>query len=154
MKVAEALILRADLNKRMLQLRERLVRSTQVQEGDAPAENPTQLLAELEQMQAQFTSLVKRINRTNAATPFSDGMTLTDALADRDGLAMARNHLQAVIDALHEVSGNFRYSRSEIKYVATLDVKVLQANVDDLARRFRELDTIIQQMNWQVDVLE
>ena len=45
MKLAEALIQRADHRKRLDQLRERLVRVARVQEGDAPAEDPAALLA-------------------------------------------------------------------------------------------------------------
>ena len=39
MKLAEALILRADMQKRIQQLRERLNRSARVQEGDTTPEN-------------------------------------------------------------------------------------------------------------------
>ena len=36
MKLAEALLLRADCNKRFEQLKQRIVRSALLQEGDAP----------------------------------------------------------------------------------------------------------------------
>ena len=45
MKLAEALILRADSQKRFEQLKQRVVRSAKVQEGDEPPENPRDLLA-------------------------------------------------------------------------------------------------------------
>ena len=48
MKLAEALQLRADLQKRMEQLASRLYDNATVQEGDAPAEDPAALLAEYE----------------------------------------------------------------------------------------------------------
>jgi len=48
MKLAEALILRSDLQKRIEQLRHRLTNNAKVQEGDAPAEKPEALLKELE----------------------------------------------------------------------------------------------------------
>ncbi|MEM8557071.1 MAG: hypothetical protein AAGG50_04525, partial [Bacteroidota bacterium] len=38
MKLAEALILRADLQKRLAQLRQRVMQNVKTQEGDAPAE--------------------------------------------------------------------------------------------------------------------
>ncbi|MCD0167601.1 hypothetical protein IHN58_18320, partial [Deinococcus sp. 12RED42] len=44
MKLAEALIERADLQKRAAQLEERLVKNLLVQEGEAPAEDPQALL--------------------------------------------------------------------------------------------------------------
>lgn len=150
MKLAEALINRADAQKRLAQLRERLNRSARVQEGDEPPENPQELLAELERTAATLVELIQRVNRTNAATPFGDGV-LTDALAERDGLALRRSVVVALIEAA--APAQFRYGRSEIKYVATVDVAALQKQADELARRYRELDSAIQQANWTVDLL-
>lgn len=152
MKLAEALVLRADAQKRIQQLRERLTRSAKVQEGEQPPENPQDLLAELDGVLAQYRALIQQINRTNAQTPFRGGQTLTDALAERDTLALERGVLHLVIETA--AGQNFRYGRSEIKYVSTVDVAALQKRVDDLARRYRELDTAIQQMNWNVDLIE
>ena len=39
MKIAEALALRADLQKRLEQLKQRLVKNARIQEGDAPEED-------------------------------------------------------------------------------------------------------------------
>jgi len=44
MKLAEALNNRADLKKRLFQLKERLLRNSKVQEGEEPSENPEDLL--------------------------------------------------------------------------------------------------------------
>jgi hypothetical protein len=105
----------------------------------------------MERVIAEFTSIAQRINRTNAATAFSEGKTLTDVLAERDALAMERSTLEMLIQA--SAAPDFRYGRSEIKYFATVDVAALQKRIDGLSRRYRELDTTIQQMNWQVELL-
>lgn len=151
MKLAEALILRADVQKRLAQLRERLTRNAKVQEGDKPTEDPQTLLAEHRQLVGEYTVLMQRINRTNAATAFNETSTLTDALAERDALVLERNTLNAVVEA--SATPDFRYGRAEIKYLATIDVSELQRQIDTLARQYRELDTAIQQMNWQVDLI-
>ncbi len=44
MKLAEALLLRADLQKKTSSLRERIVANAVVQEGDEPREDPKALL--------------------------------------------------------------------------------------------------------------
>ncbi len=152
MKLAEALILRADNQKRIQQLRERLNRSAKIQEGEQPAEDPQELLAELDRLVADFGVLVKQINRTNAATSYSPGITLTDALADRDALALKRSVLAGVIQ-MAAVQQN-RYSRSEVKYISTVNIADLQKQVDDLSQQYRILDSQIQQLNWQVDLTE
>ena len=48
MKLAEALQERADLNRRIQQLQQRLTNNALVQEGETPAEDPAELLAELD----------------------------------------------------------------------------------------------------------
>jgi hypothetical protein len=152
MKMAEALILRADAQKRTAQLRERLMRSARIQEGDTPPEDPQELLTELRRVIADFADLVKRINRTNSNTEFGEGVTLTDALADRDALALERGALENLVNA---AAGNnqFRYMRSEIKQIATINVAETQRRMDDLARQYRELDSAIQALNWQVELM-
>ena len=67
MKIAESLILRADMQKRIEQIRERLVRSAKVQEGENPPENPDELLKEMNDLINQHTSLVQMINKTNSS---------------------------------------------------------------------------------------
>ncbi len=83
MKLAEALILRADCQKRIAQLKGRLLVNAKVQEGDAPAETPQELIAELGRVSNELLNLIKRINRTNSATAFAGRGTISDALANR-----------------------------------------------------------------------
>src|SRR5437867_13205535 len=83
MKLAEALILRADSQKRIAQLKGRLLVNAKVQEGDAPAETPQELIAELGRVSTELLDLIKRINRTNSATAFAGRGTISDALAEQ-----------------------------------------------------------------------
>ncbi|HSE23030.1 MAG TPA: DIP1984 family protein [Pyrinomonadaceae bacterium] len=90
MKLAEALILGADCQKRFEQLKARLLRSAKVQEGEDPAENPAELLVELENVSNELVDLVKRINKTNSNTLFANDQTVADVLAERDVLVLKR----------------------------------------------------------------
>ena len=152
MKLAEALALRADVQKRLEQMRERLRMSALVQEGDQPPEDPQALLAELERMLADLTRLVARINRTNLATQLADGTSLTDALARRDTLALHQSILKSVVDAASARID--RYTRSEIRRMATVDVAALRRQMDEMAQQRRELDTTIQAANWTTELIE
>ena len=58
MKLAEALSLRKDFEKRISGLKERLENVVRVQEGDEPAENPTELLTELNRCLEQMEKLI------------------------------------------------------------------------------------------------
>lgn len=151
MKLAEALILRADCQKRFEQLKARIVRSAKVQEGDAPPENPQELIAEMERTAADLANLIKRINRTNSITQFGDERTLSDALAERDVLALRRTAYTSFAEVA-AVTQNL-YSRSEVKFVSTVNVAEVQKRADDLAREYRELDARIQEANWKTDLL-
>lgn len=152
MKLAEALVLRADLQKRIAQLRERLRQSALVQEGEQPPENPEQLLSELDQLLAQLGEMIARINRTNMQVHLSGDEVLSDALARRDMLSLR----YSIITALAETAANRieRYGRSEIRKISTVDVAALRRQLDEIARQRRELDTTIQATNWAVDVVE
>ena len=152
MKLAEALILRADYKKRTAQLRQRISANAKVQEGEEPAENPQVLLKEFEQVADGTFDLIKRINKTNIITSFDEGRTLTDALAERDILAARRKMYEDLVNAAS--ASQDRYSRSEIKFQSTVNVKDIQKQVDDLAKAYRELDTKIQALNWNTELVE
>ncbi len=152
MKLAEALVLRADVQKRVAQLRTRLQQSALIQEGEQPPENPQELLNELDQLLSQLVDLIKRINRTNMQTVFSEGSSLADAIAQRDNLSL---RYSVINDVAATASDRIdRYGRSEIRKVSTVDVPALRRQLDETARQRRELDTAIQSANWSTDVLE
>ena len=151
MKLAEALILRADCQKRFAQLQSRLVGNAKIQEGDEPAENPTELLKELEGIAVELVDLIKRINKTNSATVVATGKTVSDVLAERDVLAMRRAAYSNL--ALNAAVAHGRLTRSEIKYVSTIKVVEIQKHADELAKEYRELDARIQELNWQTDLI-
>ena len=151
MKLAEALIRRADCQKRFEQVKARLLVNAKVQEGDVPAETPAELLAEIERVANELLDLIKRINKTNSVTVFSADATLSDALAERDLLALHRTAYAELAQTASITQG--RYTRSEVKYVATVNVADLQKRVDELAKDYRELDARIQELNWQTELL-
>lgn len=151
MKLAEALILRADAQKHVAQLRQRLTRSARVQEGEQPPENPQELLVELEATTRELVRLIQRINHTNSITPFQEAM-LSDALATRDVLRLKRGSYEGLINAA--TISQDRYMRSELRFVSTVNVAELQQTIDQLSRDYRELDAQIQALNWTTDLIE
>ena len=151
MKLAEALILRADLKKRSEQLRERLRRNAKVQEGDQPAEQPEALFSEFEGIAAELEALIRRVNWTNANVLFDDQHRISDAIAMRDTLDLRIRMMRDLIDAASE--RDRWLSRTEIKFVSTVDAAALQKQLDELSRRRRDLDTRLQAINWQADLL-
>ncbi|GAB1640403.1 DIP1984 family protein [Krasilnikovia sp. MM14-A1259] len=155
MKIAEALALRADAARRAEQLRSRITANARYQEGEAPAEDAAALLAEAGEVLAGLETLIRRINRTNAATALEGGGTLTDALARRDVLRLRHGLVAAAADAAAGGGQHgYRQLRSELKMLPALPVAELRGRADDLARQLREVDTVIQRTNWEVDLLD
>jgi hypothetical protein len=157
MKLAEALLLRADRNRSLEQLKQRIQVSARYQEGEKPAEDARDLVAAALSVLDELEFLIRTINRTNSETVMDDGRTVTDALAERDVLRLRYSMLKVSAEAASGVIqqvGFMRATRSELKYLRALDVKGLRQQASDVARQARELDARIQQVNWTTELQE
>lgn len=148
MKLAEALQERADLNKKIAELKGRIVNNALVQEGEKPAEEPEELIAELNGALSRLNELIAGINLRNAATVVN-GRTLTELIAERDVLTLKVQAYRAAIDAASRSAQ--RATRSEIKVVSAVNVKALQKEADAVSKKLRETDSKIQETNWLTD---
>jgi hypothetical protein len=128
-----------------------MARSARVQEGEQPAEDSAELLNEAERLFGRLLDLVSAINRTNARTAFDEKRSVSDAIAKRDITAKKRDFLSSIADAAS--TRQDRYSKSEVKFVATLSIAQLRKQVDQLSKEFRELDTRLQELNWQTELV-
>ena len=150
MKLGEALKLRSDNLRKIEELRVRAMASAQIQEGTKPPDDSNELIAEIERLRGETTDLIQRINRTNVATRLSDGSVLADALAQRDAYLALRGALQGIAKAAAEPQQ--RYMRSEIRVVRTVDAAAILKRADDLSRKHRQLDALIQELNWSTEL--
>jgi hypothetical protein len=150
-KLAEALMTRADLQRRVQQLRSRIVANARYQEGEEPAEDATALITEVADVLERIEALVVAINLSNAVTRLGDGRSMTAALARRETLRTRHSVLTAAADAA-QGAGAFRQMRSELRNVAALPVMEVRREADLVARELRELDVEIQRTNWEVDL--
>ncbi|MBR3502811.1 MAG: DIP1984 family protein [Clostridia bacterium] len=151
MKLAEALQERADLNRKIEQLRSRLQNNCLVQEGESPLEQPEALLRELDSAFARLEYLIAAINRTNCAV-LTGGETLTSLIARKDCLSVK---LSAYRDLAYAASQTTHRARgTEIKILPALDVRALQKRADALAKALRETDNRLQAANWLTELME
>ena len=149
MTLAEALQERADLNRRISQLCSRLENNATVQEGETPAEDPAELLTELDACIARLQELMAAINLTNSRT-LVEGRSLTELIAERDCLNLKLQSYRRVVDSASCLSQ--RAARTEIRILSTVDVRAIQKQVDDLSARLRRLDNTIQENNWRTEL--
>lgn len=150
MILAEALVLRADIQKRLELLKQRLLWNAKVQEGQKPAEDPQVLMQELERLSDELLRLVQRINRTNSDTAMDEKRSLADALAVREQLAMKAAIYRKLAEAASVRSDIM--TRSEVVYKGTVEVMEVQKTADRFSKEHRELDTKIQEMNWKTEL--
>ena len=128
MKLAEALQERADLNSKINELRCRLGNNATVQEGEAPAEDPNELIFQLDECAARLEELI----------------------AHRDCLNLKLSAYRSVINDASCLAQ--RATRTEIKIQSAVDVKSLQKQADCLAKELRLTDNLIQETNWLTEL--
>lgn len=150
MKLAEALNLRGDLQKQVASLRERIVLSLIVQEGEQPPEDPIALLDKCVAVLNSLEKLSCDINRANSKHRTPQGQSLTELLARRDNLLLQHSLLNTTVEGTRRDPE--RYSLREIRWLSTVDIGALHERSDDLARQIRELNNTIQAVNWQVEL--
>ena len=150
MKLAEALMERADLQRRLVQIRERIKQNALYQEGEIPAESVTELLAAYRRCAGRLETLVVAINRSNQQITLADGTPMLQALARRDGLIRECAMLIALCEAA--MPDNSRYSRSELRYVSAVNIAEIRKDADKIAQSCRQLDILVQQANWAHDL--
>ena len=150
MKLATALSERADLQKRVADLGNRLNMNAKIQEGEKPSEDPQVLLAELDKDFARLEELIARINHTNNETRYGD-VTMTDLIAKRDCLNSRIRIMRSFLDSASAKVN--RYSQTEIRILSTVPVAELQKQVGQLSKELRETDETIQGLNWTTELI-
>ena len=151
MKLAEALQERADLNRKIEELKRRLSNVILVQEGEEPAEDPAVLLQALDAAAARLEYLLAAINLTNCRTKVN-GETLTALIARKDALLV---RLAAYRDLVYQAGQNTARARgTEIRVKTTLKAVELQKPVDTMAKEVRLLDNLLQETNWKTKLAE
>lgn len=153
MKLAEALSIRADNNKRLNSLASRAQSNCQVQEGEDPAENPDALIDEWEGLIGDQENLIQLIHTTNnQPIPSGSGYTLSELIVKRDFLLKKAEFFNQLTKSAKTITE--RYGLSEIKKVRIVNVSELQKQADEYSKLAREMDVVIQQINWSVDLIQ
>ena len=152
MKLAEALLLRSDQQKKLASLKQRINANVLIQDGDEPSEDPNELLKQVFALTQESQKLVFAIHQTNALAKLNDGRSLLALLTQRDELVERHKVLTSAISNTNREPD--RYSSREIKWRKVIPVSSLQKQTDDLSAKLRDLNVLIQANNWQIDLIE
>ncbi|MBP3886797.1 MAG: DIP1984 family protein [Cellulosilyticum sp.] len=151
MKLAEALMLRADYQTKIYDLKQRISNNTKIQDGEEVSEDPAELFKMLDETLSNLEDIIIRINNTNSKVFVDDQHTLGDLIVKRDTL---KKSINIYTNILQNATIKYdRMMRTEIKYVTTINIANLQKQVDDLSKEFRELNVKLQEKNWTTDLL-
>lgn len=151
MKLGDAMGQRVECEARLCDLKKRLIRNARVQDGEQPAEDPQTLLDDVDRTALRLVELVQSIHRTASKTAFDENSTLADVMAERDVLGCKRDLLIAVGDAA--TAGQEHASLHERHMVPAIQVGRIHRHVDQLSKRYREIDSRIQELTWRTDVI-
>lgn len=151
MKLAEALLIRADMQKKLASLKSRIEKNIQVQEGEKPDEDPQELMKEAQQVNNELHQLISQIQQTNATAMLDDDKSMLAVLIERDTLLERHKIIMSALNKARQL--NQRYSPREIKWLVTIPVKDLQKQADDVSGKIRQVNTRIQSANWQIDLV-
>ncbi len=152
MRLAEALLERKAAQEQLERLEQRFLKAVLVQEGDTAPENADALEAQIRSTLNRLEELTVAINRTNMSARLASDSTLMEAIARRDTLRRLHRILEGAAD--RAVVTRDRFTRNEIRFVATVDVAGLRRRADLVAKAYPELDAEIQAANWTNDLSE
>lgn len=150
MKLAEALLLRRDLEAKLTAMKQTISQNALIQEGDSLDISLEELLEDYQTTNEEFSQLVVRINQRNSSAALYDAEKLiVEALEERESLRRQHGLLNETIEAANDLR---RFGRNEIRMVKTVDTKKLTKEMNEVSKKLRELDGKIQQTNWLVDL--
>ncbi len=150
MKLAELLNERKAVKEEIKNIKDRLSLAVTMQEGDEkPVESPDELKNTLVELYIRHGDLIIKINNANIETRI-DGKSLMQLISERD------RHI-AIANTLHDIAKEATpkhavFSRNEIRYIPTIDIKMIRKEADDYSKIAREIDNKIQAANWNTEV--
>lgn len=152
MKLAELLLDKSHLQKKISELKQRIVDSGKIQEGDEKLEDVDSLLKELDQAYENLNRLSFKIADANFRAEFGNfgHLKLAHALIAKENLS---KRIGVITQILGECSiKQARYTRNEIKFVNTFSIADLRTELEELTKQRRNLDVKIQELNWNFEV--
>ena len=166
MKLATALKQRVVLRKELFELEKKIKSSLILQVGMKKINDPDELHLKYIKKSQELAKLIASINYTNNITPieieienendstirdYDNIKTINDALICRDRISKKIELVKFIISAGKEQPLN---SKEEIKFVSFIDINKYDTLVQELNNQFEILNLKLQEINWQVDLVE
>ncbi len=159
MKLAEALLRRKELGKRLGDLQTEIYGNLTTYEGEEQqGPEVEELLREHEALSTTIYALTVNINRSNNVTPSGyNNLSLMEAIAYRDALLRTAQLLESVTTQLSSPGSSAyggRRTKDDLKVVARYDKKLAAASRNATTEELHRLEVAIQTTNWTAELQE
>ncbi|MDM1763217.1 DIP1984 family protein [Acinetobacter sichuanensis] len=151
MKVAEALLIKSDHQKKLTSLKQRININVLVKDGEEPSEDPNELIKQAFSISQDLQGIISNIYLTYARTKLSDGRSFINVINQRDDLIEKQTILMQAIENSEQFN---RCNISEVKWKKIISVARLQKQADEISMKIRELNMKIQEANWQIEMYD
>lgn len=157
MKLAEALMIRAELKKEIDILLDKIIESAVLHDDEEKLEDPNEYLLKLNNHLNELFLTEKKILKTNFESSFDEKRTIYEALLEKQHLARILHRYERLIDSVKKKLKPFYYYEDIKKYEkpeCLIDIKKLIFEKEQFENSYKKLNQQIQKRNWEIDVLE
>ena len=154
MVLAEALLRKAVLKQELEAIEQRMSESARIPYDEEPVDDCLVLLGSYREKEDNLLEMSLRILATNSSTTFNEdsGETISQAIIRRDSLKRVVSMYKKLLAAA--VGGDRRlFSSRDVKYKRVVDTDMVRSKMDDAAMQYRALDTKLQQLNWNTELM-
>ncbi|KYH34966.1 hypothetical protein CLTEP_11300 [Clostridium tepidiprofundi DSM 19306] len=149
MDISEKIAYRNEIRWKLKNIENRLISCAKVQEGKTPVECPNMIIKELEVVLDEYSEVLKTINKIKSIDISKDGNELSSVLAEREVISVEKDIMENFLKALNV---NYdRYNSSDTKYINTVDASVIEKRVQELNKKYQEIETKFKTTRWNVD---
>ena len=115
-----------------------------------------ELIAGIHKETAELRDLIVQINRTNAANLLPCGMSVMEAIAEREYLKQVNVVFAGIVSHIRPRTEKNYLNSDQTTYVVAEDVHPanIKQTTEDAAKRLRMLDNELQQANWTIDLVK
>ncbi len=152
MTLAELLLERGELKKRVSELENRVITNVKFEEGQESYEDPELLLEKLSSTYSKLETLIEKTNRANATSTIDSGETIEQLIIKRQLLESKIASLKNIYEKTMNSRDRFSDYAENVKYELRIDAKSFVKNLNSLCKESRELNLKIQRANWITEV--
>ena len=150
MTLGAALMAKQELDKVLLNIKDRMFANARAYTGRKPAEAVMPLLRRAESVLEEQRQLVLRINVANQSTRLGSGLAMSEMLSLRENLKTRATLIKELIKKASLEDRLFAGDQDKIE--ATVDLAALEQEQESLCRQVRDINLEIQQANWQITI--